>query len=326
MSLKQVTAKRLKAYTLFSPRTIETVAQVAAKQSEYGTYQEYFKAVGVPEPRIHIGPKRRGVPVVDVAARQPEKGILVIHLPMANPLDPNQLFQIATIADSNPAYRIIGFGNPTARPYYYRNQNLGLRDKIAIARAKHPDSLVKAEADYLQQQGIAKVHHVGYSFGAHKALVAASAAAPGSVESLVLVDPVAHSRGVRQLVDDFQRTFNDLGRYVDRTEQPLFFKAREDSSLQGWKYAQYVRPINIAIGFMLARLDFIPFLKKVLSIHRAVPVTLAWGTKSELGNDAHLSTSLAEIASVATLRFKEDSHAFANDVYLHAAVVTEALQ
>ena len=329
-ALYDITKKRLRDYELFSDTTVETVARVAEKQAGYKTYQSYFASFGGLEPVVHQRTSKDGVPYVDVPARSNvTRGVIVVHLPMANPLDPNQRFQIATIADSNPEYRIIGFGNPSHKPYKHTLQNKTLRARYAIAWGRNKKALVAAELDYLQAQGIKGIHHAGYSYGAHKALVAAKYAPTETIAGIILVDPVAHSRGIRQLLGDFKRTFKDLGAYVNRTELPQYFAARKDSQPTESHDKKYLRPINIAIGFMLARLDLMTLLRDVLQ-QKQIPTSVAWGVQSELGNDAHLKTSLDKLGEIypgkiKQFRLKDDSHAFANDIYLHAAIIRESL-
>lgn len=322
---------RLQAYGLFSPDTLRVIEEVARKQAKAKSYQEYFRLLGMPEPQLYIGSKKRGVPVIDIAPRKkPTAGTIIVHLPMANPLDENQLFHIATIAAALPKYRIISFGNPSGKPYKYRAQNRSLAQLIAIAFTQRRASLVRPEIEYLRQQGVTAAHHVGYSYGVHKALIGASYLENSEVASLILVDPVAHTRGVRQLINDFRSTFTPMGEYVNRTRTQIYFDARRETSKTKHSMSALRRPISVALGIMLARLDFIPFLKELVARNTRIKVFVAWGSKSELGNDEHMKTSLDELARyskrVEPLRLKDDAHAMANDVHLYAALVYEALQ
>lgn len=331
-TLYETTLKRLQEYGVFSIETSTLVAEVAKQQSTHSTYRELFKALGMPKPRLFVDEKGRGVPVIDIPAQQKitaKQPVIAMHLPMANPLDPNQLYQIATVAMVNPSYRIIAFGNPSAKPYFYREQNQTFIDRFKIAFTKNKQALVKAELEYLDAQKIDSVYHIGYSYGAHKALLATQYAQKAIVEGVAVVDPVAHPRGLRQLLGDFQRTFNELGKYADRTGQELYLKARADSGTEGSPNARFYRQINIAIGLMLSRLDFIGLVKKLLSTNEKLKISVSWSVKSELGNNAHLSTVLDKLkrdtGRVAMYPLEDDYHAVANDVYLHAALIREAL-
>ena len=202
---------------------------------------------------------------------------------------------------------------------------------IAIACTRHRRSLVAPEIDYLRTHRIVNAHHVGYSYGAHKALIEAGYLGNDEVASLTLVDPVAHPRGLRQLVHDFRSTFAPMGKYVNRTKIPSYFEARRVAAATGHHKRALHRPITIAIGVLLARLDFIPTLKALLIQRPKLDVTMAWGTKSELGNDAHIRTSVHQLAidapeHIKGLRLKDDEHALANDIHLYAAIVYTALE
>ncbi len=327
----QITTDRLKKYRLFSDETIETVAKTAKKQASYQSYRDFFEDAGIPVPTLYITKKKTGVPVVDIPSKvEPSKGTIVVHLPMANPLDPNQLYQIATIVAVNPAYRVVAFGNPSGIPNFYRQQNLSLRQRIAIAFTNNIQALVAAELEYLNAQNIDNSYHVGYSYGALKTLISSYYAKPGVIKGMILVDPVAHSRGFKQLVENFQATLGPLGEYVNRTMLESYFEARKDTSESARQPRRgLVRQINIAIGLLLARIDFINFFEKVLERHPDVSATVAWGSKSELGNDAHLKANLYNLVhskyEVHSMRLEGDKHAMANDVHLYAAIIKEAL-
>ena len=326
--IAEKTKARLQSYGLFSDATIKTVTKVAQQQVEYARYEDYFKGMGLPAPALHYYTKRRAVPVVDVAPRQhPEQGVIAMHLPMGNPLDANQLYQVATMAATLPAYRIVAFGNPSGAPYRFKQQGRSLGELWRIAFGRSKQALVAGELDYLSSMNYENVCHVGYSYGAHKALIA-STHSSAVVAGIVLVDPVAHSRYARQLLGDFKRTFGPMGEYVNRTGVDSYFEARKATA--GVRYnAGLVRPVNLAVGMMLSRLDFIPLLGRVAKQHPHARITVAWGSASELGNPAHLQANLHNLGQgyrdVRSYRLEGDTHTFANDIHLHAAIICESL-
>lgn len=330
-SAYDATARRLEEYGLFSDSTIKNIANFAKEQQDFITYKEFFTSIGLDGPVLFVNEKGEGVPVVDIDARQkPEVGVIVIHLPMANPLDENQLYQVATIAATNPAFRVIAFGNPSGKPYSYKSQNRSLLKLIGIASLHNTRPLVSVELDYLQENGIRNAHHVGYSYGAHKALIVAQYLSDLDISSIILIDPVAHPRGIKQLIHDFKNTFHPMGKYVDRTEDKLFLEARRDAAKTKHHDGALRRPINIAIGFVMKRLDFTKTLNQVVTDHPSIRPYVAWGSKSELGNDAHMKVSLHQLTHdnpgrVRSFRLNGDAHALANDIHLHAAIVQEAL-
>jgi len=330
-TIEKTTTDRLRRYGLFSAATLRVVSQLARKQVGYTTYQAFFDEVGVTKPKLYISTQKGvgGVPYVDVPAKaKQQEGTIVLHLPMGNSLDPNQLYQVATIAAANPAYRVIAFGNPSGKPYHYREQNLSVRKLWNIAFSSRRHALVAAELEYLASQEVTSAYYVGYSYGALKALIA-SQYSQGEQKGLILIDPVAHPRGLRQLFRDFNTSFKPMGEYVNRTQVQTFFDARHDAVKLVDYSAGLTRPINIAIGLMLARTDLAPLIDEVLKKKPNLELAVAWGSKSELGNDAHMKVTMHrlahEYASVRTLRLEGDTHPFANDIHLHAAIIREAL-
>ncbi len=330
-SISEITHKRLEAYGLFNSKVVDAVAKQAGVQADFESYEAFFKKVGVPlEPTLFITDKGRGVPLIDVDARETQQGVLVVHLPMGNSLDTNQLYQVATIAFAFPSYRIIAFGNPSGKPFAYREQNLSFSDWLRVSFTKKRRAAVSTELEYLHSQGVTHAVHIGYSFGAMKALLTAYYADADDVDRLILVDPVAHSRYTKQLLEDFQSTFKPLGEYVNRTRLQTFFDARKDAE-QVRMTRGIMRPVNIAYGLMLGRLDFISLLKETLAKLSNLKVAVAWGAKSELGNDAHIKANLHVLqhdtakGRVVSLRLPDDTHAFANDIYLYVAIIKQAL-
>lgn len=325
------TAKRLRAYGVFSEATVKKVARVAQRQAEYAKYQDFFREVGVSTPTLHLVSKKQGVPVAEIPAKGKLKGTIVIHLPMSNPLDENQLYHAATVAAALPNYRIVVFGNPSGAPYKFKQQSVRLWHLLAIAFSANRRALVNAEIDYLRKYQIINAHHVGYSYGAHKALIETGYLRDDEVASVTFIDPVAHPRGFKQLIHDFKSTFKPMGKYVDRTHIQTYFDARAAAAKTEHHKGALRRPISIAIGVVLSRLDFIATLTKLLNTHRDLKTTVAWGSKSELGNDAHMKASLHQLAHdhngrVKAVRLKDDEHAMANDIHLYAAIVYESLR
>lgn len=324
-----VTATRLEAYALFSPQTVKTVADCAKTQATLSC-EDWLAMIGVPKVKLYAAKNKRVVPYVDIAARVDygDAKTLVVHLPMGNSLDPNQLYQVATIAATNPDFRVVAFGNPSGRPFKFRQQRLSIKELFEVAFTKKRRSVIASELEYLERNAIKNVYHVGYSYGALKALLAVHYA-PEVVRGLILVDPVAHPRYRKQLLENFMATFEPMGRYVDRTNIQGYFDARKEAAETVNFNEGLRRPINIAIGLMLAKADFTELLTNALKRTPHLITTVAWGGKSELGNDAHMGVTLYNLAQkyphVTVLRLKDDMHAFANDLHLYAAIVHEAL-
>ncbi len=326
----ETTAARLRRYFPFSETVVETVATYAATQAQFTTYKAFFKSVTVPTRATLYSTARHGsVEVVDVAPRGSEKGTIVVHLPMGNPLDPNQLYQVATIAGTNPGYRVIGFGNPTGKPYYYKDQNLTFMKRWSIASLRSTRPLVEAELSYLDSQNIRSAIQVGFSYGAIKALLESAHSENGTVKGLVMIEPVSHTRSLRRLINDFKSTLGPLGEYVQKTGLETYKEARRNG-IEGKQINRgLVRPISLAIAFMLSRIDLRTEIQKFTAKNPTVPITVAWGSRSELIDDARMAAIVAELqksgAPLQAIRLPGLHHALANDVHLHAAIVRQAL-
>ncbi len=320
---------RLKTYHSFSRATLRAVRRLAKKQASYATYGEYFGAVNMPNPTLFALDAHHGVPVVDIHPKGAKK-TLVLHLPMNNPLDTNQQYQLATFATLFPKMRVIGFGNPSGGKYSYKEQNLRWWERLGIASGLFTRPLVKAELEYLATQGITRAYHVGYSYGATKALIASRYAEQGTVKGVVAIERVSRSFTPFHLARKFYASFSPLEGYAQRTGVQTYIDARRDAG-KGSNFSEGLRrPINVAIGWMLASISGTRLTKKVLRAHPRTPVTLVWGTASELVNDATTQRQAARLKNefgrrVRTIRLEHQHHALANDIHLHAAIVHESL-
>lgn len=325
------TKKRLAELHDFSSETLEWVAKRAQWQQSHKSYRDLFEAIGVPGVQTFVAENGDGVPYVDVPARKkPQAGVLVVHTTMGNPLDANQLYQIAVIADTNPAYRVVGFGNPSGKPFYVAEQSLSFAKWWKIAFTKDARPLFHAELAYLKKQGINDFVQIGYSYGALKAVLESQYTPKGSIKKLILIDPVSHPRNPIRLAKDFSRTYQPLGEYVNRVESATYHAARGDAAKIRDYFGTLIRPVNIAIGLLLARSSISKQLGITLGRNPGASAFVAWGSKSELTSHgdfgAELRNTLGPKASrLKTITLEGEKHAFANDLYVHAALIRDAL-
>lgn len=331
-ALYETTVARLRSYYPFSDATVETVARVAEQQFSYDSYQAFFRAVGVPEAAVYKAGKRRGVPVIDISAQSsPAKGTLVVHLPMANPLDANQLYQVATIAAANPSYRVIGFGNPSGGRFSFPGQNLNILEWLGVATTLNPKPLVQAELAYLHEHNVQNVHHVGFSYGATKAMLSSTYSESGSVDALIMLEPVSHPRSLWRLKNDFEQTNDMLDEYVQRSNLATFIDARNHSVSPQEFREGLARWVSIAIASFLAHSQLSARIKKVFKTQQQAALVLAWGSSSELVGDRQLGDLVKHLShtqpdtTIVAMRLADQRHAMANDIHLHAALVREAL-
>lgn len=325
------TAKRLREYYAFSDETINAVAKFAETQASYKTYQDFFETVGMPEAKIHRIGKKQGAVVIDIIPKKLAKRAIVMHLPMGNPLDPNQQYQVATIAGLFPDARVIAFGNPSGGKYSHVEHDLTVLQKLGIAAGANVKPLVAAELDYLKTQGIKNAYFAGYSYGALKALVSAKYVEEGMVQGVITVELVSHPRSPLKLVNDFKQTLEPLGSYVQATQLTTFQAAR-DTSIGGRDYHKSLRrSINLSIGSLISRMNALKLAQQLLRRKPNLQLTMAWGSKSELVDDVRMVQAIDQInvafpGRVKGIQLYEHKHGLANDVHLHAAIIHEALQ
>ncbi len=327
-SLLNSTRQRLKEYFPFSKNTLDVVSAFADKQQAFSTYRHFFASVAMPEPMLHVAKNGQGVTVIDIYPDNATK-TLVVHLPMGNPLDTNQQYQLATLAGVFPEARIIGFGNPSGGLYSFKEQDLPFWRRLGVATGLNTKALVAAELDYLATHAVGDTYQVGFSYGALKALLVSRYAPVGTVKGVVTIELVSHPRNPIRLFREFNSTLAPLGAYVDAANLPTFREARRDA-VNGNDYRIGLRRhINLTIGYLLSRINALKLAEEVLSMQTAAQLTMAWGTASELVDDSRMRRALEAFETQFPGRSKGISlpgqkHGLANDVHLHAAIVYEA--
>lgn len=324
------TLERLAGYYPFSIETREAVSDFADKQARYRTYQDFFDEVGVGQPYVVEQTGYKPVSVLDIRPDEHDPAeALFYHLPMANPLDANQMYQVATIAGTNPGKRVIAAGNPSA-PGYGAGR-LTHSQRAAVTRGDLTPT-VDPVLRFADEQGIEFAEHVGYSYGSDKAAEAATRA-NHEVKNIVAIEPVVGARNLLKLGLDFAATAKHLKRYVEANELPSFNEARQDSVGPLAYNLGLLRLTNIAIARALGRGDFDSRVMAAMDQSRQenAVATIIWGSASELARDglckALYSTLEQTYGSrrVQRIRLEDQTHALANDVHLQAAVVLDAL-
>jgi hypothetical protein len=257
-----------------------------------------------------------------------EEGTLVVHLPMANPLDPNQIFQVSTIAEVNPTMRVIAAGNVSTLKYNTGKLNSTNRRIVASGNF---NPTVEPLLRYLDSNRVEAAEHAGYSYGADKA-VTATAIANHAVSRLVTIEPVSlQERSLLGLAKAFGSTNAALKRYVEASKQPLFVDSRKDSV--GADYALgLARLTNIAVARGLTHPEFLKRMEAAFNSQgELLQATIAWGGESELTPDNLIQNVISKLTTnfgnnrVRAMRMPNDKHALANNIYLHAAIVREGL-
>ena len=328
------TAERLQSYYPFDQEVIDTVAEVADRQRTFSSYDNFFSSIGVGTPQQYEYGGFEPTDIVDIRPKEHDpKSAMLIHLAMANPLDPNQLFQIGTIAAANPNTRIIAAGNPSGGNYKSGHLNWTQVDHV---KRGHLWPTVAPLLRYAERNRIESADNVGYSYGVDRAIAAINHPSAFETENLVLIEPASAKRrllGSLSLGLAFLRSNGALGTYTKAPGLEIFDEARHDP--ESMKMIPYLRgllyPTNRAIAKYIADGHFEPTLRSAIENEPWMATTVAWGTKSELGNDYRMEKLTIELEEdygpqrIRPIRIKDARHALANDVHLQAAIVNQAL-
>jgi hypothetical protein len=323
------TAERLVDYYAFSPDVVDTVSEFAKRQSQYVTYQGFFHAMGIEGTQKLQSDGYLPVDVLDIRPKDYDPTTaLIYHLPMANPLDPNQIYQLATVAATNPDRRIIATGNPSGPGY-----NSGLLTAKQRNDAAHGkfQAVVEPVLRFAEQQGITTVDEIGDSYGVD---TAATAAAAGRYEvgKLICIEPASvKKRNLAKLALDFNSTAKPLGMYVAASNLPTFNEARKDSVSAAGYAMGLGRLTNLAIGRGLARGRFVAEMDDAFEHQKTMESTIIWGSESELAIDALMTNIVGGLQEqygerVKAIRLPGQKHNLANDIHLQAALVLQSLR
>ena len=331
------TVERLQGYYPdFSQETLEAVGEFTDWQRQFGSYQAFFDSVGVKEPVVKHYEGMKPAAVVDVQPSEYDPAeALLYRLPMANPLDGNQLYQIASLAGTNPNKRIIAIGNPSG-PGLGRGKLSFADQRKALKWTKndniHPElkKLVEPSIKYLDEAGVEERHEVGYSYGALLAVIA-SVYGESPVRNMVVIEPVMGERTMRELGADFKATEKALGNYINANELQTFKEARADGQSMVRYILGLLRPTNITVSNILAHTNFDTWNMAAHLVNPEMRSTPAWGSESELALDGLMLQMVGRIqrtrreGSTRPIRIEGGKHALANDLALQEAIVLEGL-
>lgn len=322
------TQERLEGYG-FNPHVVDTVSDFADQISQHDNYSETFEAVGIGELKTVQYDGYMPVSLLDIRPEEHDpKAAMFIHLAMANPLDPNQLYQIAAIAGTNPNTRIIAAGNPSGPGY-----NTGKLTQSQRKAVAHGDlrPVVDPMVKYAEENGIDWADQVGYSFGADRAMTAATSDAY-QVRKAVAIEPASvKDRNLVKLGLAFGSTAKHLDHYVKESGTPAFEAARKDSVGAMAYNLGLARLSNIAIARCLSIRGFEQRTDDALEVHPETEATIAWGTESELAINGLMKPIVHRLQRshgaqrVNPVVIEGGKHALANDIHLQAAIVLNGL-
>lgn len=333
------TTERLQGYYPFDHSVVERVSLVAERQMAMPDFGDFFAHTGLTESVRKIYDGYAPIDILDIRPKDHDpRAAMVVHLAMANPLDPNNLYQISTIAAVHPTTRIIASANPSGFGY-----NSGLLNKDQRQRVAGGDfgPVVEPLMKYIEDKDNPKVEtiqQVGYSYGADRAATSAKKISGSLADTshLVAIEPASVvKRSLIGISQAFGSTNKALNTYVKANELPAFISARKESVGMLAYVSGLARLSNIAVARGLTDGKFNERVQAARisnsSTIEQMSTTLAWGTESELADNEAMEAIFSTLASddsygkVQAIRLENHKHALANDVHLQAAIVAQAL-
>ncbi len=316
--------ERLREYYPFSDSVVDRVAEVAERQQDFSNYGDMFNFVGVDE--------ATNAEILDIkpASGYDTEKVLIVHLPMANSLDTNQLFQVASLSMMFPNDRIVAAANPSG--FGYGHNLLHRQSRSAVSRGDF-FPVVKGLVRYLESDGVGSAVQVGGSYGVDLALATTKTDA-FDVKKQLLIEPASVvSKSLSRLAKDFVSTDKELSRYVEANDLEIFSDARKEAVTLANYGLGLLRLSNIAVARGIALGGFETKLMNTLSgghVKSIPETTVAWGSESELCDDNEVVEAIQFAGAftgqdVAEIRLKGQKHALINDLYLFGALALTAL-
>jgi hypothetical protein len=324
------TQERLQAYYEFTPETIDQVAEAAELQQSYDSYEEFFDDIGITTPERKTYPGHKPVEFLDIRPNEHDANeALVIHLPFAQTFNNNQLYQVATIAATNPNKRIIVMGNSAALGY---DTGLLTREQRRTVNSGDFSPVVEPLLSYLDEEDITIASHVGYSYGEALAQTTMTKDERDTYRAVIIEPAAVVWRSLYKLVRDFHASAEAEPGYVNATDVTSFLDARKSSEGMPAYIGGLLRLSNLAVGRGLTKPYFRERQREALLQHPELRITDVWGSESELALDGIVTAAVRDLQwefgkeRVKPMRLLRQKHALANDIHLQAAVVLEGLR
>lgn len=284
-------SERLLGYYDFSPDVIAAVSDTASWQDKqsFESLTSKYKVESGPTEVCPPGSKKplevlRFLPDVDYD----EHALDIYHLPMANNISPNMVMRGIRLFGSNPTTPLLMVGNPGSPGS--PTGKLTWAEMFQVFRNKDLGPINRGLLQLLEAQGVDKTRHLGYSYGADKA-VAATRLSPEygqTVTNGVLVEPAAViKRNFAKLAMDFNKSGLLLEDYWQQTDSQAYQAIRQSENYIG--LARYVlglgRLSNLVIENTLIGDGFRQGLQDAIVAQPDIGLAIAWGAESEIGDD-----------------------------------------
>ena len=334
------TSDRLRRYYDFDSQILENISRSANDQNQL-SFRELATRYGIADgPSVTTGPLGSHpleilefVPAMEYDSNYSR----IYHTGIGNSVGGPLRMHGIRLFGADPTQRLIMIGNPSSLGH--APGKLSLKQSGAVMRTNSLAPAVSGLHEYLSSRGIKFAAHIGYSYGADKALTT-TLTAPHygqTVDKLVAVEPVTIvPQNLMFLLKKFIATRHQQPRYVEQSDSKPYDELWHDDSLL--KFAAYsaglLRLSNIAVARVLTKGGYSTRLKQALAANSDLQTVTAWGTESELIRDSLAFVTLSRFAKhndnsgrgrSSFMRLKGMHHAGADDIDLHAAIFLEAL-
>lgn len=319
------TAEQLGEFYEFSPAVVDRVSETMDRIQSFDTFRDFFAETGVPNVHRVNFDGYKSNRVLDIKpADYDETEAISISLPMANPLDHNNIFQVASIAAHFPDRRVFAFGNPSGEGY--GPGKIRFNQMKTVANGNFWPT-VETELKFSDAERLERVYRSGYSYGVEKAL-AATKRANQDTPAVAVIEPASVvPRALKELGDAFKSSEDALAGYVEANDLPTFLAAREKSVTPGNYILGLARPTNIAVAKGIGEGLFGVLAGEALLTQPDMQMTIAWGSDSELALDAAVQDAIDFLNvhgdHVRAMRMIGHRHALANFLPVQLAILDE---
>ena len=325
-------SQRLAAYYDFDPNILDRLDTVAADQNAASGFQELADRYDIADGPTKVLPGGAKKPIEVLAIGGYATEMQVLHLPMGNPVDTNMAMRGLRLYGVTERPLLL-VGNP-AKP------------GRGVGGLAHDDWRKVATGDlrptvdplfrHLREAGVRAADHLGYSYGADKAVTAAQYGGDYNVQTAraVAIETAAlFKRNLAVMGLVFASTNKHTKEYAEQAASVPYRDARKSAASVGIYALGLLRPSNIAIAASLARDGFADRARAALIAQEDLRMAIGWGSADEFGNDKRLPGLVDELQHeaafgerVSAMRLKGMHHAGSEDIDLHAAVMVQGLQ
>ncbi len=332
--------ERLSQYYKFDNTTLDVVEEIAEKLRSFPDWNSMYSDFQSSRSHAHMhettASPQYGFPIklIDIIPVEAES-TMIYHLPMGNSVDENMQARLMALSTALPNTRIIASSNP-AHPRV-KGGKLPKSDRDRVSKGIFRDT-IEPILFYAHNQKIDTADQVGYSYGADKAVSTASLANSFDIQTpnLIPIEPASVlPRSLGKLGCDFLSSNSELKRYVKASEMPAYDDARKIASRKQGGLIGYtiglLRLSNVAISKGIASGKFEQNLTSVIRRYPETNSTLIWGTESELSINGIMKALSSRLdKTFGDQRFQSmpiegGHHAMGDDIFLHTALVHQAL-